>query len=167
VALGGPGSAVRIGDIDASTLAQVGPVDVVTVDANGTLGRRQAASAASVADMRVSMSSLAAITDAQFGALEDRVLGLDQRVAGLEFRLEDVDRRASGGIAAAMALGGQMVVPDSDLSVSLNASTFRGEQGFAGSIAARLGERLYLSAGIAGSSAPESTGGRVGLAVGF
>lgn len=34
IALGGIGSKVRIGDIEASSAAQRGPVDVVTVDAN-------------------------------------------------------------------------------------------------------------------------------------
>jgi len=38
VTLGGPGSSVRIGDIAASTSAQVGPVGLVTIDSAGTLG---------------------------------------------------------------------------------------------------------------------------------
>ncbi|MEM6267440.1 MAG: YadA-like family protein, partial [Pseudomonadota bacterium] len=155
------------GDIDASTAAQVGPVDAVTVDANGVLGRQSVASAASVDNVRVSMNALAQVTEGQFNQLEGTVLALDGRVSGVEFALEDLDQRTSGGIAAAMALGGQMVVPDSSVSFSLNASTYQGEQGFAGSVAARVAERVYISAGIAGSSAPDSTGGRVGVAFGF
>ncbi|MEM6827110.1 MAG: hypothetical protein AAF553_04130, partial [Pseudomonadota bacterium] len=160
VTLGGTGSSVRIGDIEASTQAQVGPVDVVTVDQNGTLGRQQVATAASVDNVRVSMNALAAVSEAQFNALSGRV-------TGLEFRLEDVDQRARGGIAAAMALGGQMVVPESSVSLSFNASTFQGEQGFAGSVSARVAQRVYVSAGVAGSTASDSTGGRVGVAFGF
>lgn len=60
-----------------------------------------------------------------------------------------------------------MIVPDSNISVSVNASTYRGEQGFAGSVAARVAERVYVSGGITGSTAKNSTGGRVGVAVGF
>ncbi len=66
-----------------------------------------------------------------------------------------------------MALGGQMIVPDSTISVSGNVSTYRGEQGFAGSVAARVAPRIYVSGGIAGSTAKNSTGGRVGVALGF
>lgn len=44
VAIGGTGSAVRIGDMAASTAAQSGPVEAVTVDANGVLGTTAVAS---------------------------------------------------------------------------------------------------------------------------
>ncbi|MEP5727232.1 MAG: YadA-like family protein, partial [Erythrobacter sp.] len=167
VTLGGAGSSVRVGDIAASTDAQVGPVDVVTVDAAGTLGVQQAASAASVDNVRVSLNALSEVSEAQFTGLSNSVLALDGRVSGLEFQLQDVEERLTGGIAAAMALGGQMIVPDSTVSFSLNASTFQGEQGFAGSVSARLAEKVYISAGVAGSTASDSTGGRVGVAFGF
>ena len=167
VAIGGTGSAARIGDIEASTLAQQGPVDVVTVDQNGTLGRQEVATAASVQNVRTSVNALAQVSDAQFAQLESRVLGLDSRVNGLEFQLQNVDERLTGGIAASMALGGQMIVPDSNISFSLNASTYQGEQGFAGSVSVRATERIYISAGVAGSTAQDSTGGRVGVAFGF
>ncbi|MEM6858144.1 MAG: YadA-like family protein, partial [Pseudomonadota bacterium] len=153
--------------IAASTAAQEGPVDVVTVDGNGVLGRQQAATAASVANIRVSMNALSQVSEAQFATLENSVLALDGRLTGLEFQLQDVDQRLTGGIAASMALGGQMVVPDSTFSVSFNASTYQGEQGFAGSISLRASERVYISAGVAGSTARDSTGGRVGVAFGF
>ena len=160
VALGSAGSSVRVGDIAASTAAQVGPVDVVTVDANGTLGRQQAASAQSVADTRVAMSHLAAISEAQFGALEDRL-------GDLSFRLDDVDRATRGGIAAAMAMGGMMVVPDSTVSINMNLATYRGEQGFAGGVVARVAPRVYVSGAVTGSTQKKSTGGRVGVAFGL
>ena len=78
-----------------------------------------------------------------------------------------MDRSTRGGIAAAMAMGGTMVVAGSTLSVSANLATWRGEQGFSGVIAARVGERAYISAAVAGSSADDSTAARVGVAVGF
>jgi hypothetical protein len=167
VTLGASGTAVRIGDIAASTLAQVGPVDAVTVDANGVLGREQVATASSVANVRAALNNVAMITDAQFDGLSRRVAGIEGAVAGLAFDLAQLDERTSGGIAAAMALGGTMIVPGSTVSMSANVSTYGGEQGFSGSIAARLGQRVYVTAAIAGSSAPDSTGGRVGVAFGF
>lgn len=167
VTLGGTGSSVRIGDLAASTLAQQGPVDAVTVDQHGTLGRQQVATAASVQNVRISVNALSQVTDAQFGQLESSILALEGRVSGLEFQLQEVDERLTGGIAASMALGGQMVVPDSTVSFSLNASTYHSEQGFAGSLSARVAEKVYISAGLAGSTAPDSTGGRIGVAFGF
>ncbi|MEP2736865.1 MAG: YadA C-terminal domain-containing protein, partial [Erythrobacter sp.] len=167
VALGGAGSSVQVGDIDASTDAQVGPVDVVTVDANGTLGRQQAATMSSVQNVRVAVDQIAAVSDAQFDALSARTSTLEGRIDNFDFRLDDLDESTRGGIAAAMALGGTMVVPDSTFSVSFNASTYRGEQGFAGSVTARVGDKVYINGGVTGSTAKKSTGGRVGVAFGF
>lgn len=165
--LGTAQTAVRVAGIDASTSAQQGPVDVVTVDANGTLGRQRAATAQSVQEVRVAMDMIAAVTDSQFDALSGTVQGLGARVTDLEFRLDDLNRSTSGGIAAAMAMGGTMVVPDSTVSLSVNASTYRGEQGYSGSVVAKVGEKLYVSGAIGGSSVAKSRGGRVGMAVGF
>ena len=160
VALGGQGSAVRIGDIDASTNAQIGPVDAVTVDTNGVLGRRAVASAQAVQSMEKTMTMMAQMT-------AERLDALTMRIDGLDFRLEELDQRTNGGIAAAMAMGGTMIVPDARISFSANLSTFAGEQGFSGSMAARVNDQVYISAAIAGSSAPDTTGGRVGVAFGF
>lgn len=81
--------------------------------------------------------------------------------------LEKLSRRNDGGIAAAMALGGTMIVPDSNVSVNFNLATYRGEQGFAGTVAARVAPRIYVSGGFVGSTAKGSNGGRVGVAIGF
>ncbi|WP_145916812.1 hypothetical protein [Erythrobacter sp. QSSC1-22B] len=45
----------------------------MTVDANGTLGRQAVATAGAIDSVRLSMTHIAAVTDAQFGALGDRV----------------------------------------------------------------------------------------------
>ncbi len=172
--LGASGTSVVIADLDASTAAQSGPVDVVTVDANGTLGRQDVASAAWVEAIHTSMESIAAVTDAQFDALNGEVAQLAGRVSllggrvdALEFGLDELATQTSGGIAASMAFGGTMVVPDSTFSMSLNAATYNGQQGFSGSLTARLSEKVYVSGGIAGSTARNTTGGRVGVAFGF
>ena len=62
---------------------------------------------------------------------------------------------------------GPMVVPDSNISISFNAATYRGQQGFSGTVAARVAPKVYVSAGVAGSTAKKSTGGRVGVAFGL
>jgi hypothetical protein len=84
-------------------------------------------------------------------------------VAGLK---EDI-RRTNGGIAAAVAIGGAAIVPDSPLSISFNLSTYRGEQGFSGSVLGKVSERVYLSAGVAGSTVGKSTTGRIGVTFGL
>jgi hypothetical protein len=160
VMLGGAGTSVVIADINASTAAQQGPVDVVTVDASGTLGRQQVATAQSVADTRVAMHYLAAVSDAQFSALENQL-------GDLSFRLDEMDQSSRAGVAAAMAMGGMMVVPDSNLSVSVNVATYRGEQGFSGGIVARVAPKVYVSGAVTGSSHKKSTGARVGVAFGL
>jgi hypothetical protein len=131
------------------------------------LGRQQAATQSSVNRVQVAVDHIAMVTDAQFNALSSRTSIIEGRLDNLDFRLDDIDQSTRGGIASAMALGGTMVVPDSTFSVSLNASTYRGEQGFAGSVTARVADKVYINGGIAGSTARNSTGGRVGVAFGF
>jgi len=76
-------------------------------------------------------------------------------------------REANAGIAAAVALGGTMIVPDSAVSMSFNLATYRGQQGFAGSVVGRLSQRIYVNAGVAGSTMRGSTTGRVGISFGL
>ncbi len=65
-----------------------------------------------------------------------------------------------------MALGA-MIVPENTFSVSFNASTYRGEQGFTGSVTVRLGEKVYVNGGVTGSTARNSTSGRGARAARF
>lgn len=66
-----------------------------------------------------------------------------------------------------MAMGGTMIVPDSTVSVNFNLATYRGEQGFAGTVAARVTPKVYVTGGFTGSIVKGSSGGRVGVAFGF
>ncbi|MEL6485835.1 MAG: hypothetical protein AAFQ13_01640, partial [Pseudomonadota bacterium] len=167
LALGGAGSSVRIGDIDASTAAQQGPVDVVTVDGNGVLGRQSVATAASVDNIRVSMDALAQVSDAQFAALEGRVVGLETGLAQTNFRLEEIDQGLSGGIAAAAALGSAIAMPDKDFVLAGNVATYRGEQGYALTFVGRASENFALTAGVAGNSGDGDVIAQAGFAFGF
>lgn len=92
---------------------------------------------------------------------------VDTRIDALAVSSGRGFERANGGIAAAMAMGGTMIVPDSTVSMSFNLATYRGEQGFSGAVAVRAAPRVYISGGFAGSTVKGSTGGRVGVAFGF
>ncbi len=160
MALGGTGSSVRIGDIDASTAAQVGPVDAVTVDANGTLGRQSVATAASVDNVRVALNAVAQVSTAQFDALSGRVQDLD-------FRLEELSDSTSGGIAAAAALGSAIAMPDKAFTIAGNIATYRGQQGFAASFTGRVNESFAIGAGVAGNTGDGAVVAQAGVAFGF
>ncbi len=142
-------------------------VDVPPSDRNFDGGTREAVRSSAASLSAPVAPPIAAVTDALFSALSNRVTTLEGRVDQLDFRIDELDRSMSGGVPAAMAFGGTMVVPDSTFSISLNASTYQGEQGFSGAITARAGERIYVSAGIAGSTVGDTTGGRVGVSFGF
>ncbi|MFN0046835.1 MAG: YadA-like family protein [Sphingorhabdus sp.] len=76
-------------------------------------------------------------------------------------------RQADGGIAAAMALGGTLLIPDKAVSVTFNLATYRGEQGFSGALVAQVKENIWITGGVAGSTVKRSTGGRVGISFGW
>ena len=104
---------------------------------------------------------------AAFAAVDGRLGAIDTRIDVLSASTDRRFHQANGAIAAAMALGGTMIVPDSTVSMSFNLATYRGEQGFAGSVVVRASPRVYVSGGFAGSTVKGSTGGRVGVAFGF
>jgi hypothetical protein len=99
----------------------------------------------------------------QISTLQDQVGGLQSSVVGLRRNIKE----ANAGIAASVALGGTMIVPDSAVSMSFNLATYRGQQGFAGSVVGRLSQRIYVNAGVAGSTVRGSTTGRVGISFGL
>ncbi|MEO0642194.1 MAG: YadA-like family protein, partial [Pseudomonadota bacterium] len=164
VALGGAGSSVRIGDIDASTLAQVGPVDVVTIDQNGTLGRQSVATAASVDNIQVSMNALAQVSEAQFGALEGRVSGLEGQVSTLFDLTDTIDRDAQRGIASIAAQANPHFPSEAGkTSYASNVATYRGEVGFSAGLMHRFEGDFALTAGVTYAGG-NSTAVRAGIA---
>lgn len=60
-----------------------------------------------------------------------------------------------------------MVVPDSDVSMSFNLATYRGQQGFSGAIVGRVAPKVYINAGVGGSTVRGSAAGRVGISFGL
>ena len=132
-----------------------------------SLGTTAVASMAAVQNVRVGLDYIAAVTDAQFSALTGRVSSLETGLANVNFRLDELDQGLSGGIAAAMALGGAAIIPDKSVSMWFNAATYGGEQGFAGSISGKVSDSMYLSAGVSGNTGDEQWGARVGIGFGF
>jgi len=163
VTLGGTGSSVKIGDIDASTLAQSGPVNAVTIDGSGTLGKGAVATVAQFNSMQTSMARSLAVSDAQFNQLSGRVGTLEDRVDRFDLRSKGQD----GGIAAVMALGGTAIAPGKSISMSVAAATYGGQQAFAGSVTGRMSESFYLSAGVTANTGDNRVGGRVAATFGF
>ena len=158
VTIGGTGSSVRVGDIDASTLAQVGPVNAVTVDASGTLGKGAVASAAQLSSLQGSMARALAVSDAQFNQLSGRVDSL--------FDLATHDCKESRrGVAAAMAMAdAPMPSEPGKTSYAAKGSTFRGE--FA--VGASLSHRLDTGSPFALTASLSHAGGKnTGASVGF
>jgi hypothetical protein len=102
-----------------------------------------------------------------FAAVDEQLSLVDTRIDALSEATGRGFRQANGGIAAALALGGTMIVPDSTVSMSFNLATYRGQQGFAGVVAVRAAPKVFLSGGVTGSTVKGSTGGRVGVAFGF
>jgi autotransporter adhesin len=135
----------------ASAAAQTGTTKFVTGDSLGNL----AYSTFSTADIANLQKSVADLTG-QFSTISTQIEGLGRRA-----------READGGIAAAMALGGTMLLPDTSVSVSFNLATYRGEQGFSGAVVAKVRENVWVSGGIGGSTVKRSTGGRVGISFGW
>jgi autotransporter adhesin len=164
VTLGGDGSSVRVGDIDASTDAQVGPVDVVTVDANGTLGRQQAASAQSVSNVRVALNAVAQVSDAQFNALSVRTSTLEGRVDTLFDLSDTVDRDAKRGIASIAAQANpHFPSAAGKTSYASNVATYRGEVGFSAGLTHRFEADFAITAGVTYAGG-NSTSVRAGIA---
>jgi autotransporter adhesin len=150
VALGSSRSTYKMAGIasDASRAAQSGAVRLVTTDLAGNL----------------------ASLDLDVGTLQ----GLGGRVGTLETQVATLDgalgrglRRANGGIAAAMALGGTVMPPDTTFAVSFNLATYRGQQGFSGAVVARVTDHVWVSGGFAGSTVRGSTGARTGVTFGW
>jgi hypothetical protein len=133
---------------------------LTAIDATDT---RQDGQISAIQTLDTQQSAQISTLQGQVGSLQSDVAGIHNDLAGLH---QDI-RRANGGIAAAVAIGGTMIVPDSTISISFNLATYRGEQGFSGAVVARLAPKIYAQAGVAGSSVRGSTTGRVGIAFGL
>lgn len=149
VMLGDTGTSVVVADIAASTAAQSGPVDVVTVDANGTLGRSQVASQSSVDAVRVSMKEIAAVNESQLSELSGRVSTLNGQVTSLFDRTNTIERDAKQGIAAVAAMAHpNFPSAAGKTSYASNVAAYRGEVGFSAGAMRRFEGDFAVSASV-------------------
>lgn len=164
VALGGAGSSVRVGDIDASTAAQVGPVDVVTVDRQGTLGRQQVVTSSQLHNVQAGLIQALAVSDAQFAALGNRVERVEDQVGEL-FGIVAVQREETRQGIAAVASLAQPHFPSAPgrTSYASNVGYFRGEVGFSAGMMRRFEGGFALGASVSFAGG-DNTAARIGIA---
>lgn len=149
VMIGGKGTAVVVGDMAASTAAQQGAVQTVTVDERGVLGTRAVATVASVQSVRAAVDHVALVSDLQFAGLEGRVGTIETRMNSMFDLTHTIDKDAQRGIAS-IAAAAQPHFPSADgkTSYASNVSMYRGETGFAAGIMHRLKSELAVTAGV-------------------
>lgn len=168
VMLGAGGTAVVVADIASSTAAQQGPVDAVTIDGAGVLGRQRVASAQSVADVRSTVDHIAAVSDAQFTSLSNDVAALGARLGALEQNVVLLDERIASSTAVAVAMSGASFLPDQRFNLTANLGTYDGAHAGSFQIGALVNEHVALNAGIAtGFNKQGKTAGRVGVTLGW
>lgn len=166
---------VVLASLDLSTSAQVGPVQVVTADGNGTLGLGAVASAADMQASRESISSLETLGTAHgfqiaslAGAFDNLAGDVNSLAGGLVGLLgdvnrlfEDVDslfeetavnraaiRRANEGVALALAMESPSLPPGTSFALSGGLGYFDNASAGSMAISARLAHNAAFSAGL-------------------
>jgi autotransporter adhesin len=149
VALGGAGSSVRIGDIASSTAAQTGGLQMVTIDANGVLGRAP-----------IAMEGLGK------GPSSMEMIAMSGRMGALEHQLDGIDRRFRQGIAATVAMTPvQIPSAPGKFTYALNGAAYRGQYATGGSMMYRLNTKNPMAVGVGFSQAGgKNSSVRVGIA---
>ncbi|MCB2078008.1 MAG: YadA-like family protein [Novosphingobium sp.] len=164
VMIGGAGSSVAVGDIDASNAAQTGTEYIVTVDDNGTLGKQEIAAALS----RASLAALApsAVSDTAFNALDSRVAGLESQVASL-YDLAETNRRgvreANEGVAMALAMESPAIPAGASFAMSGGVGHYKGRTSLAMAVSAAVSEMSSISAGLGVGANSGEVGARAGF----
>ena len=137
VTVGGSGSSVRIGDIDASTAAQTGTLSFLTIDANGTLGRGAGPDLSGILAAQSSLASTQAAQGLQIDAL---------------FDLADVNRRdvrrATEGVAMALAMETPMLPPGTTFAIGGGIGYYNHRIAGTAAFSARVGNNGAFSAGV-------------------
>lgn len=114
--------------------------------------------------MRNSVNALAMVSDAQFGALESRVSGLETRVDGAFDLAETVNRDAKRGIASIAAQAApHFPSVAGKTSYASNVAAYRGEVGVSVGIMHRLQGDVAFTAGVSYAGG-NSTAVRAGIA---
>ena len=143
VVLGGTGSSVTVGDIAASTAAQVGAASLVTVDPSGTLGR----DSTTLPALNASIAAIQASGNTQSG----QILSLQNGQSAL-FNLTDQNRRdinkANEGVAMALAMETPAIPSGANFAMSGGVGYFRNRASATTAVSARVSSNASVSAGV-------------------
>lgn len=172
VAIGNSSASYTFAGLASSGEGTAQPPAFMTVDSQGRVDR-SSVGPSDIVNLQGQFATLSAQTanlTGQVSTLSGQVGTLTGRVGQIEARtniLEQQARQANGGIAAAMAMGNAFLPEGQSVAVSFNLATYRGEQGFSGTVVARVSPRIWVSGGVAGSTVGGSTGGRAGITFGW
>jgi len=173
VALGGTGSAVRIGDIAASTAAQVDAGEVMTVDANGVVGVdttiRQSIAANTVAIQNLSVNSdLIAANTANIASNAAAIADLQGQTATL-FDLTSQNakgvREANEGVAMALSMESPVLMPTDSFGVAGGFGYYNNRVAGSASFAARINDNAAFTGGFGIGFDEGEVGARAGFQV--
>jgi len=94
----------------------------------------------------------------------NQIAALQAQDVVLEQRIDRTERRASGGTAVAIAMGGATFLPGSSFNLTCNVGTYRGRWAGALNIGAMISPNVALNAGVGSGF---DSAGKVGARAGF
>lgn len=175
VSLGGVGSSVRIGDIAASTNAQEGDLAIVTVDANGTLGRNTAIQT-TIIEQNTRLTAIEQVNTTQdnrltaiegVNAAQGAQIGALQEGQDALFDLANMNRRdigrANEGVAMALAMESPYLPDDAKVAVAGGIGYFADRVSISAAVTARTGRMSSVSAGVGVGAKSGKVGARAGF----
>lgn len=131
---------VVIAGLDTSTAFQSGPVQVVTADANGTLGFASAASAGDVAANTAAITSLQSLTAAQTADINTLFGETAANRAAID--------RATEGVALALSMDSPALPEGTNFALSGGIGYYDSKSAGSMAMTARIGQNAAVSAGI-------------------
>jgi autotransporter adhesin len=110
-----------------------------------------------------------AATDAvNVGQLNNAVSLIGDQIVDLGDRIDRVDKKASGGTAVAIALGGNAFLPNKQFNLTGNVGVYRSEVAAALQVGAMIGQNAAINAGVAtGFNHNGKIGARAGFTIGW
>ena len=152
--IGGAGTSVTVGDMAASTAAQVGDTAIVTTDSTGTLGAGMA-----VADIatKSDLASLQGQIDTNSGKIS--------QLFDLTSQNKEAIRKANEGVAMALAMESPSLQPGQRMALSGGIGYYENQGAATMALSARVSDNAYLSAGVGIGFNSGSVGARGGFQI--
>ncbi|NVE94451.1 YadA-like family protein [Altererythrobacter lutimaris] len=148
---------VVVASLDSSTLAQSGPIQVVTADAQGTLGLMPVASSAQMSSAQSSIKSLQFMSASHTAQIDELFSETAENRSAI--------RRANEGVALALSMESPALPSGTSFALSGGIGYF--DNAAAGSMAmtARVSDRAAISAGVGVGFDSGEVGARGGFQV--